>query len=331
MTALSGHVSRMLAAAGMAAMLAMPASAAQTITIKVGYPAGGGFDLSGRLVARHLGRFLEGNPTIIVQNVPGGGSLKLTEMLQDSEPGDGSVIGVVSPTMATAPLLDPGLQHLKAAEFRWLGALRNEASVCFTGKKSGVDTLDDFRTKEILLGASGKASTTYMHAALAKNLLGANLTIVTGFQGASDIDAAIERGEIAGRCSATYSSLRSMGLLDSVNVIVTVVADASTDAAKVPVLADFVASELDRDAADIVTRTLTFHHSFMLPSATTPEIVETYRAAFDEMVRDPAFLEDAEKLKVEIDATEGARIAEISKTFYALPPETVIRARELIE
>lgn len=324
-------ISRVIAAIGLAAMLASPAPAAETITVKVGYPAGGGFDLSGRLVARHLGRFLDGNPTIIVQNVPGGGSLKLTEMLQDSEPGDGSVIGMVGPTMATAPLLDPALQHLKASEFRWLGGLRNEASVCFTGKKSGVETVDAFRTGNILVGASGKASTTYLHAALVKALLGANFTIVTGFQGINDIDAAIERGEIAGRCSATYSSLRSMGLLDSVNVILTVVADDATKNAAIPLLSDFVGSQLDRDAADIVMGTLTFHHPLLLPSATTPEIVEEYRAAFDAMVRDPEFLADAEKLKVEISATGGARIEEIVKSYYASSPETVARARELIQ
>ena len=319
-----------MVAVGLAALLAVPALAGETITLKIGYPAGGGFDLSGRLVARHLGKHLDGNPSFVVQNVPGGGSLKLTEMLQDSEPGDGSVIGMVGPTMATAPLLDPAMQQLRVSEFRWIGGLRNEASVCFTGRKSGVVTVDDFRTGDILIGASGKASTTYLHAAVVKAILGARFTIVTGFQGINDIDAAIERGEIAGRCSATYSSLRSMGLLDSVNVILTVVADAATDTAKVPLLSDLAASQRDRDAMQAITGTLTFHHPLLLPSAASPEIVATYRAAFDRMVRDPAFLAEAEALKVEISATGGARIDELVKGYYASPPETIARARELI-
>lgn len=317
-------------ALGLAAVLATPVLAGETITLKIGYPPGGGFDLSGRLFARHFGRFIEGNPAVVVQNVPGGGSLKLTEMMQESEPGDGSVIGMVSPTMATAPLLDPGLQHLRAAEIRWIGGLRNEASVCLTGRNSGIETIDDFRTKDILIGASGKASTTYMHAALVKTMLGANFTIVTGFQGVGDIDAAIQRGEIAGRCSASYSSLRALGLTDSVNVIVAVVADDAAKAAGIPVLSDFAASQLDRDAADIVTGTLRFHQPVMLPSSTGPEIVETYRAAFDRMVVDPEFLADAETMKAEISATAGARIDEMVRTFYAQPPETVARAREMI-
>lgn len=316
--------------AGLAASLSMPASAAESITLKIGYPPGGGFDLSGRLFARHFGRFIEGNPTIVVQNVPGGGSLKLTEMMQESEPGDGSVVGMISPTMATAPLLDPTLQHLKASEIRWLGGFRNEASVCFTGRESGVETVDDFRRKDVLIGSSGKASTTYLHAALVKNLLGANFTIVTGFQGISDIDAAIQRGEITGRCSASYSSLPALGLIDSINIILAVVADDSTDAANIPILSDFAASQRDRDAADIITGTLRFHQPVMLPLSATPEIVETYRAAFDKMVVDPEFLADAEKSKADISTTRGARIDEIVKTFYASPPETIARAREMI-
>lgn len=320
----------MMGALGLAALLAVPVHAGETITLKIGYPPGGGFDLSGRLFARHFGRFIEGNPTIVVQNVPGGGSLKLTEMMQDSEPGDGSVVGMISPTMATAPLLDPSLQHLRASEIRWLGGFRNEASVCFTGRTSGVETVEDFRTKDILIGASGKASTTYMHAALVKTLLGANFTIVTGFQGISDIDAAIQRGEITGRCSASYSSLPMLGLMDSINVILAVVADDATKAAGIPVLSDFAASQLDRDAADIVTGTLKFHQPVMLPTSTSPEIVETYRAAFDRMVVDPEFLADAEKLNADISTTGGARIDEIVDTFYAQPPETVARAREMI-
>ncbi|WP_187968432.1 hypothetical protein [Aquibium microcysteis] len=321
---------RMMGTMALAAVLAAPVLAGETMTLKIGYPPGGGFDLSGRLFARHFGRFIEGNPTVVVQNVPGGGSLKLTEMMLESEPGDGTVVGMISPTMATAPLLDPGLQHLRASEIRWIGGLRNEASVCFTGKNSGIETVDDFRTKDILIGASGKASTTYMHAALVKTLLGANFTIVTGFQGISDIDAAIQRGEIAGRCSASYSSLPALGLTDIVNVIVSVVSDDATKAAGIPELSDFAASQLDRDAADIVTGTLRFHQPVMLPFSAAPEIVDDYRAAFDRMVADPEFLADAERTKAEIAPTSGRRIDEIVATFYAQPPETVARARDMI-
>lgn len=331
MTALFGNVARAIATAALVALFLTPAAAAETITLKIGYPPGGGFDLSGRLAARHLGRFLDGNPSIVVQNVPGGGSLKLTEMLQDSEPGDGSVIGSVSPTMATAPLLDPTLDHLRVSEFRWIGGLRNEASVCVTGKNSGIDTVDEFRTNEFLIGASGKTSTTYLHAALVKNLLGARYTIVTGFQGVSDIDAAIQRGEIAGRCSASYSSLRALGLMDGINVIVAVVSDDHTKTLNIPVLSDFAASPRDREAAEIVTGTLRFHQPLILPSAASTEIVEKYRAAFEKMVVDPEFRADAERLNADISVTSGARIDEIVKTFYASPPETVARAREMIQ
>jgi len=310
--------------------LVLPLPAAAGITVKIGYPAGGGFDNVGRLFARHFGKHLPGAPSITVQNVPGGGSMKLAELMQAAENPDGSVIGMVNASMATAPLLDPEAAALTPLDYQWIGSLTSEALLCFTSKQSGIASVEAFRTGTFKFGASNRASTTYLLAALARNLLGAKFDIVLGFEGIADIDAAIERGEIAGRCSSPYSYLAAANRLDDINLIARA-GDAPTGpVAGVPGLADLAASDFDRQAIEVVTGALRFHHPFLLPPATPAAVVETYRKAFDAMVVDPEFLADAAVLGIELAPNSGARVSELVKEIHALPPAVVERARELI-
>jgi tripartite-type tricarboxylate transporter receptor subunit TctC len=132
----------------------------KTITLKVGYGAGGTYDLSSRLVARHLGKHLPGNPNIVVQNVPGGGSLKLAKLMLGSEPADGSVVAAIGPAIAFAPTLDPQNADFDPLQIVWLGSLSNEPAFCVTKKGSGIDTLEKFLSETFHIGASGKMSAT---------------------------------------------------------------------------------------------------------------------------------------------------------------------------
>ncbi len=308
-----------------------PLSAADQVTIKIGYPAGGGFDNFGRLMSRHLGKHLEGEPSFIVQNVPGGGSLKLALSMQSSEPADGSVIAMVASTLATGPLLDPEMKDLDPTKFKWIGSLSNQSNICMTGKNSGIATLEDFRTKEFAVGASGKASTTYIFAAMTKNVLKAKFRIVTGFDGSSDIDAAILRGELAGRCGTSYDTLVSLGMIDDYNLTMKVGQGANSALDAVPDIFDYAANDLDRSAIRFLTGPLQFHQAFLLPSSTPEDVVSKYRAAFAETLKDPEFLADVANLKLVISPKTGAEIEAIASELYKVEPAVVTRARELIQ
>lgn len=206
-------------AALMASVVTASAFDLASITIKVGYGAGGTYDLSSRLVAKHLGRFLPGNPQFVVQNVPGGGSMLLTTLMLGSEPRDGSVIASISSAIPFAPTLDPDNASFDPEDIIWLGALADEPAVCITTKASGIATMEAFLSEDFLIGASGRASATYQQAAIVKNGLNAAFTIVTGFDGVTEIELAMERGEVAGHCTASLSDLGRKGMLGRVNII----------------------------------------------------------------------------------------------------------------
>lgn len=299
----------------------------KTITIKVGYGPGGGYDRTSRLIARHLGRFLPGNPDIAVQNVPGGGSLKLTKMVLGSEPADGSVIASVSEAMSYAPVLDPQNANFDPLALQWIGSLVNEPAYCMTAKSSGIDTMDKFLQSDFLIGATGKSSVTYIFAALVKNGLKAKFKIVTGFEGTADIQLAMERGEIAGMCGV--SSYNISGNRDTLDLIGTfgsgIVAGKERFTAKIE-------DAKVREAAELIETALHFHHPLVVPPGTPKETVEALRKGYMEMITDPAFLADIGKLgEMTVNATSGEDISRLVALQLKVDPDVFETARNLVK
>ncbi|MER8490735.1 hypothetical protein NKH53_21035 [Mesorhizobium australicum] len=302
----------------------------KTITIKVGYGPGGGYDQTSRLIARHFGRFLPGNPDIVVQNVPGGGSLKLTKMVLGSEPSDGSVIASVSEAMSYAPVLDPQNANFDPLALQWIGSLVNEPAYCLTAKSSGVDTMDKFLRSDFLIGATGKSSVTYIFAALVKNGLKAKFKIVTGFEGTADIELAMQRGEIAGMCGV--SSYNISGNRDTLNLIGTFGSGTVAGKEKLIRFSDKIEDTKVREAAALIETTLQFHHPLVVPPGTPKETVEALRKGYMEMVRDPAFLADVGKLsEMTVNATSGEDISRLVPKQLKVDPNVFETARNLVK
>jgi tripartite-type tricarboxylate transporter receptor subunit TctC len=314
------------AATGLQAM----ASEVKTITIKVGYGAGGGYDQTSRLVARHLGRFLPGNPDIVVQNVPGGGSLKLTKMILGSEPADGSVIASISEAMSYAPILDPKNADFDPLALQWLGSLVNEPAYCLTSKSSGIDTMEKFLRSDFLIGASGKSSVTYIFAALVKNGRKAKFNIVTGFEGTSDIELAMERGEIAGMCGV--SSYIISGNRDALNIIGMFGQGAAPGSQVLERFSGKIENPTVRQAAELIESVLQFHHPLVAPPGTSREIIDVLRKAYHEMAKDPEFLADAGKLgEMTVNATKGEEISRLVAQQLKSDPAVFEAARNLVK
>lgn len=304
---------------------------AEDITLKIGYSAGGGYDTFGRLVARHLGKYLPGEPTIIVQNVPGAGSLKLTRLMMTSEPADGTVFAHVNSSNVTAALITPDIANFDPDDFIWVGSLLNQPSICYVGENSGIETADDFLTQEFLVGATGKTSQTYVFAALVKNLFDANFEIVTGFSGGNEIDLAIARGEISGRCGNSLVTLKTKGTLESMDVVGQVALTVPDDHAGFENYMDRIDNDLDRNAARLVIAGLRIGRPFFLPPGTPDDVVDQFREAFDKMVVDPEFLADAESINFQAQPTGGAEIEAILSEILDVDEATIARARELVE
>ncbi|MER9404791.1 hypothetical protein NKI36_12090 [Mesorhizobium caraganae] len=299
----------------------------QTITIKVGYGAGGGYDQTSRLIARHLGRFLPGQPNIIVQNVPGGGSLKLTKMLVGSEPADGSVIASISEAMFYAPILDPENATFDPLALQWIGSLVDDPAYCLTSKQSGIDTMEKFLQSDFLIGATGKNSTTYIFAALAKNGMKAKYKIVTGFDGTADIELAMQRGEIAGMCGVSSSLLRSDRA--AINIIGTFGQGGS---GATPSISAAIGDPTARQAADLIESALHIHHPLVAPPGVPKETVDALRKAYSAMVVDAGFLADATKLgDLTLNPTSGEAISQLVAQQLKATPAVFAAARELVK
>ena len=212
-------IARIAAVAAVAAALAaLPAVAAnaqspaefyqgKSIDLEIGYSVGGGYDLYARLVARHLGAHIPGNPTIVPRNMEGAGSLRLANYLYAAAPRDGTVIGATSRGAAFDPLLNENGAQFDASKFSWIGSANNEVSVCVALSSSGIATFDDVLTKPLTIGSTGVGDDTYQFPAVMNAVLGTKFKMITGYPGGNDISLALERGEVQGRCGWSWSSI----------------------------------------------------------------------------------------------------------------------------
>ena len=314
----------------LAGLAAAQAVEFKTITIKVGYGAGGNYDLSSRLIARHLGRFLPGHPDIIVQNVPGGGSLKLTKMMLGSEPADGSVIASVSEAMPFAPTFDPANANFDPLTMQWIGALSSEPCLCVTSKASGIDTAEKFLTQEFLIGASGKNSLSYIAAAMVKNGLNAKFGIVTGFEGSADILVASQRGEVAGLCALPYYGIADK--LDQFNILGTIGPGTVAAAPTLPRFSEQIKDPLTRRAAEFIEFSRGFYLPLMAPPGIPRDTLDALRKAYVDMSKDPDFLADAVKMGgITVDITPGEEIAARVAQELKADPAVFEAARNLLK
>ncbi|HEY5622724.1 MAG TPA: hypothetical protein VIV14_03110, partial [Gammaproteobacteria bacterium] len=174
----------------------------RTVTILVGSGPGGLTDLSARVIAAALEKHIPGNPTVIVQNMPGGGSVTMANHLFRSAPDDGTVLGYPVPGMITAQLLEPGRARYDGRALNWIGSAFRTTNTLAVAATSGVTTLDDARRQELFIGASGRGSPLYQIPALAAALLGLELNIVTGYEGGTEVALAMERMEVDGQAIA---------------------------------------------------------------------------------------------------------------------------------
>lgn len=311
---------------------AVTGKAADLVTIQVGYGAGGSYDMAARLVGRHLGRFLAGSPEVVVQNVPGGGSLKLAQLLLGAVPADGSVIGAIGPGTALAAKLDPQNVQFDPQKLHWLGSLGAVESFCAISKASGIATIEEFSTKEFHIGASGKSSTTYLFAALAKNALGAKFDIVTGFDGVAEIELAMERGEIAGHCTFDRNDLAKTGMRDAMNVIVRFGRADVGEYQSVPRVTEMVSDPAKKQAAEMVEALRDYDFPFVAPAGTPDDVVTVLRDAFDAMMKDPAFVAEVEKLgDFKLQPTSGKELERMLAERLSADPAVFETMRQLVQ
>jgi tripartite-type tricarboxylate transporter receptor subunit TctC len=322
-------------------LLASPAAAAEdvaafyrgkTVRIVVGVGVGSGYDINARLLARHMAAHIPGQPTVIVQNQPGAGSLTMTNQLYGSGPFDGSVIGAPFNGLPTTPLLQPGGARFDATKLNWIGSSNRETQITYVWHTAPVQNVAELAQKELVVGAQAPGSTQYDFPVLANRLFGFKFKVITGYESTPKIHLAMERGEVQGNGATNWSTLKALNTNwleeKKVKPIAQWALTKHPELSEVPMILDLAKTDADRQALLLAMARLEFGRPFFLPPNVPPERVEALRRAFDATMRDPAYLADAEKLKIDIEPLTGEQVASLIAQVFATPAETVARVRD---
>jgi tripartite-type tricarboxylate transporter receptor subunit TctC len=326
-----------------ASVAAWPASAAdfyagKTIDFEVGADVGGGYDIYARTLARHMGRHVPGNPTIVVKNMPGAGSGRTAVYISNVAPRDGATLGALMPGAIIGPLLDDKPEtQFDPTKVIYIGSADAGTRVCATFQSSKIKTFEDARQAKTILGATAAGGATRDYGYLHNHTSGSKFDVVAGYKGTADIALAMERGEVDGTCGWDWSSVKSQKadwLRDhKLNLLLQVGLEPNPELTKmgVPELWKYISSDDDRKVAELVVSQQVFQRSYIAPPGTPAEQINTLRAAFDATMTDPQFLADAETVRIAISPLPGAKVQEIVQKLYATPKSIVARAKQVIK
>ena len=329
---------------GLLALLsAAPASAQEdvaafykgrTVRIIVGVGVGSGYDINARLLARHLGAHIPGNPAVIVQNQPGAGSLTMTNQLYSAGPFDGTAIGASFNGLPTAPLLQPAGVRFEATRINYVGSTNRETQVSYVWHTTPVTSFDDLRTTQVVVGAQAPGSTQFDYPVLGNSLFGFKFKVITGYESTPKIHLAMERGEVHGTL-ANWSTLKAIATSwieeKKVKLIAQWALRKHAELQEVPLVLDLAQTDADRQALQLALARLEFGRPFFLPPNVPPARVEAIRRAFDATMKDPAYLAEADKLKIEVDPLTGEQVAALVAQVSRTPADTVARVRAAME
>jgi tripartite-type tricarboxylate transporter receptor subunit TctC len=329
-----------------AAVLAALASAAhadsvedfykgRTITVLIGYSPGGSYDAAGRVLARHMGRYIPGNPSLLPQNMPGAGTLNLVNYLYNVAPKDGTAFGIFARGMAMEPLIGGTNAKFDATKLTWIGSAANEISLCATFASSPVKTWRDALTTEFTVAGNGSGSDPDVFANVLRNAFGVKNRLISGYPGSAEISLAMERGEIDGRCGWSWSSIKaekSQWLAEhKLNLIVQLALEKAVDLPNVPLITELATDDRQRQILKLIFSRQTMGRPFAGPPAIPTDRAGALRKAFDLTMKDPQFLAEAQMRGLEINPVSGHDIEKLIAELYATPRDVVTQAREATE
>jgi tripartite-type tricarboxylate transporter receptor subunit TctC len=324
----------------LAATVATPAPAqpvdlsGKTVTLAIATPSGGGYDLYGRMVARHVGRFLPGNPTVVPQNMPGAGSLIAANWLANVAPKDGTAIAIIPSATLFENLLGNTQARFDARALRWLVSLNDYTAVAAAWHGTPFMTADDLLNKEFLVGGNAAASDTTVWPLLLNALIGTRNKVVKGYAGTAGIGLAIERGEVQGVIGDDWASIKAnkaSWLRESkVRILMQMTADRHPDLSDVPLAGEFAKDDDNRRVLALFVARQKYGRPFLAPPGTPDAVVDAYRAAFTKLVTDADFLRDTEQAQLIIKVAPGEEVTALVNSLYALPRTVLDKASALI-
>ncbi len=306
----------------------------KNVELYIGYSVGGAYDLYARVLARHIGKHIPGNPTIIPKNMEGAGSLRLANWLYNVGAKDGTVLATIGRGTGFDPLLGSKGAQFQADKFTWIGSANNEVSICVAWKGSGITKFEDAMSKELIVGGTGAAADTDQFPRILNGVLGTKFKIVFGYPGGNDITLAMERGEVKGRCGWSWSSVVATHKRwvddKTITILVQLSLSKHPDLPDVPLVMDFAKTEEQKQIFKLIFARQVMGRPFVAPPGLPRDRADALRKAFDDTMKDAEFLADAVRTQLEITPVSGEEVEKLVTDLYQTPKPVADKAAEFI-
>lgn len=336
------RVKSIAVALGALAVLSLPVAAqgptlaGKSVHMIIGFGPGGGYDLWGRVVARHIGKHLPGNPSVVPQNMPGAGSYNATNYIYNIAPKDGTVMGIIARDAALGPITGASGARFDPLKLTWLGTPTTETNVCIAMNtpKVKVKTVKDLFTTQLIVGDTGVGTGTHSYPKALNGLLGMKFKLIGGFPSSSNVFLAMERGEVDGICESYDSVVGKRPTWISqhvVNVVFQGGTEPNPELKGVPFVLDFAKTPEDKQALEFLYAGQGIGRPFIAPPGMSAEVVKMVRDAFSATMKDPEFIADAKKQKLDVEPKNGEQLESLIKRIYATPKSVVSKVAELIK
>jgi tripartite-type tricarboxylate transporter receptor subunit TctC len=309
--------------------------AGQKVTLAISTPSGGGYDLYGRLVARYLGRYLPGNPTVVPQNMPGAGSLLAANWLANVAPKDGTSLAIVPSATLFENLLGNASARFDARKLHWLVSLNDYTAVAAAWHETPFMTAADLFAQEFLVGSNAPSSDTTIWPLLLNALIGTKTKLVRGYPGTAGIALAMERGEVQGMIGDDWASIKANKAQwlreNKVRILMQMTAVRHPDLSDVPTVGEFATNDDSRRVLQLFVARQKYGRPFLAPPGTPEPIVAVYRDAFKMLVSDPDFIREAEQAQLIIKVASGGEVTALIEEIHASPKPIIEQASALLK
>ncbi|MDB5643093.1 MAG: tripartite tricarboxylate transporter family receptor [Hyphomicrobiales bacterium] len=293
---------------------------------------GGGYTSYARVFAPYFTAHIPGKPTIVIQNMPGGGGIRAMSQLANNSPRDGTALGLVHSSVPFAPLYGVKAAAFDPRQMAWIGSLATASAMCVSWFKSGIKSFDDLKTREFIVGGSGAGSQMETLPTMLNKIFGTKIKVISGYKGGNDVFLAMERGEVQGRCGGLVSSIRSTRPdwfpKHMVDVPIQISLERSKLFPDVPAVVEYASDDRTRNVLELVLSPQAMDRPVVAPPGVPAERIALLRRAFHDAMNDPGFLAEAAKQNLEIDEVSGEKVEQVVARAYAMPPEIVRIANE---
>lgn len=324
----------LVAAGTVSAAAQTPNLAGKTVQMVIGFGPGGGYDLWARTVAKHIGKHLPGNPTVVPQNMPGAGSFTAAAHIYSAAPKDGTTMGIIARDAALGPITGQAGARFDPTKITWLGTPTTETNVCISYKTSKVKTAEDLLKTELIVGDTGPGTGTHAYPKALAELLGMKFKLIGGYPSSSDVFLAMERGEVEGICESldSVSGKRPDWIKNkTVNLLFQGGAEVNQEIKDVPSIMKFAKDEDSKKALEFLYAGQGIGRPFVAPPDLSPPVLKMLRDAFTATMKDPEFIAEAKQKKLDVDPEDGEHLEALIKKIYATPKPIVEKVGELIK